>query len=95
VRSHPWLQALKRAFGYRTPRSRKTTRRRARVVPYLECLEGRYAPAGVTFIVNTTNDTHQAAAGTDPHDSDGNISLRSAVEAANHEDTNSAGPVTI
>jgi len=43
------------------------------------------------FTVNTTADTHAVSPGTSPNDSGGNISLRSAIEAANAQ----AGPSTI
>src|ERR1035437_10413704 len=35
------------------------------------------------FTVNTPSDTHAVSAASSPNDSDGHISLRSAVEAAN------------
>jgi hypothetical protein len=48
----------------------------------LEVLEPRDVPT--TFTVTTTNDTNQLFKGSpDPHDSSGNISIRSALEALN------------
>jgi predicted outer membrane repeat protein len=42
-----------------------------------------YSVRGAAFIVNTTADTHAASPATSPNDGNGNISLRSALEAAN------------
>src|SRR5438128_1212567 len=55
--------------------------RRNRFYPCLELLEARLAPA--VFNVNTTADTVAANLNTG-QDSMGNISLRSAIQAANH-----------
>jgi hypothetical protein len=61
--------------------SKRQTKPRRRVVPQLESLEDRTAPA--VFTVNTIADTHAANLITG-QDAQGHISLRSAIEAANH-----------
>ncbi len=63
----------------------------------LETLETRLAPTTTVYMVNTTADTDQANVGTTiGTDASGNISLRSAIEAANYVNTHgTADPVVI
>src|SRR5579872_1614942 len=49
------------------------------------------APAAGPFTVNITGDTHALSPGSSPNDSSGNVSLRSAIEAA----TAQSGPTAI
>jgi uncharacterized repeat protein (TIGR01451 family) len=83
LRAHLWLRWLHRTFG---PRQYGNSRRPTpppSFLPSLESLELRLAPAAVTFIVNTLLDTHLAnPASTNGIDTNGKVSLRSALEAA-------------
>src|SRR5215469_12697270 len=75
-----WFKRMKQQLGQ--PPGRQPAHKPRRVVLSLEALEPRDVPS--TFTVTTTNDTNQQTPGSaDPHDSTGNISIRSALEALN------------
>jgi len=61
------------------------------ILAFLMVVGAGSALQAASFTVNTLTDTHQASSGTNAADSNGNISLRSAIEAAN----NTAGSSTI
>jgi Bacterial Ig-like domain (group 3) len=75
-----WVSQTLKTLGSQSKRSRKKSRPARRVQPCLTVLEDRVVPS--VFTVNSTADTH-AVNLTTGQDANGNITLRSAIEAAN------------
>jgi hypothetical protein len=61
----------------------RSNRYRARAFLQLEPLENRLVPVVATYTVNVTTDTNALNPNVGPQDAAGNISLRSAIQAAN------------
>ena len=102
VRSTFWLQWLKKSFKNRQPRRGKSDRRSKRVFLNLESLEERIT-LNATYNVTTTTDfaftsvnnsTGTITASGDPT-AIGQVTLRSAIQAANNTPSASGTPNTI